>query len=456
MILKLTLIFFFLFFLFQVLYIFIPLYTFRAREFVYPATEKGISVLIPAYNESLVIQNCLNSFLHLNYQNLEVIFINDGSTDSTFETLDQHLLLTKTFKHKAGKLAHEKVTGTYQSQKYPHIWVINKENGGKADALNTGIEYAKEDIVITLDADSILDANALKEINRTFSDEDIIAAGGLVNIVQGFANDNRTFTPSFRMRGLIRFQVLQYLTAFYLHKATQAKLGTMTVIAGAFGAFRKHVLFQVNGYRKTVGEDMAVTLDIQTLIGTILKGKRIVFVPEAICYTECPEDFKNLFKQRIRWQKGFIDCVITFRKSFYRKMNFRTSTYLLFDSLLLGTLAAYPTLLVPIVLLVTMQHYELALLLFSFSIVLGLMQSIATILVSRRFGHLYQVKDYVRLLLFLPFEVMLFRLSGLIFVFFGNILYFLNKDGWNRAERIGKQIIINPEVNINVKDQIGG
>lgn len=454
MIIKVTLIFFFLFFLFQTLYIFIPLYTSRNRNYIYPKKENGISVLIPAYNESLVIENCLNGVLHVNYKNFEAIFINDGSTDNTFETLDQHLQLKKAFKYKAGKLVHEKVTGTYQSQKYPHIWVINKENGGKADALNTGIEYAKTDIVITLDADSILEANSLKEINRTFSDDNIIAAGGLVNIVQGFANNNKTFTPSFRMPGLIRYQVINYLTAFFLHKATQARFGAITVIAGAFGAFRKNVLFMVNGYRKTVGEDMAVTLDIQELIGTEMKGKRIVFVPEAICYTECPENFKNLFKQRIRWQKGFIDCVITFRKSFYRKMNFRTSTYLLFDYLLLGTIAVYPTLLVPIILLITMDHFTLALLLFSFFIVIGLMQNIATLLVSRRYGHRYHAKDYFLLLLFLPFEVMFYRLSGLIFVFFGNIFYFLDKEGWNRSERIGKNIILNTEM--NVKDQIGG
>ena len=214
----------------------------------------------------------------------------------------------------------------------------------------------------------------------------------------------------------------------------------------AFGAFRRSVLIQANGYRKTVGEDMDITLRIHELIGTSLKNKRIIFVPEAVCYTECPTTFKNLYRQRIRWQKAFVDCVITYRKSFYRKFNFKVSTYLLLDSLLLGTLSAYPTLMVPILVLVTMNHLKLSLILFAMSIVLAIMQDIAALLVSRRFGHLYRFRDQISLILFLPIEVILYRFTGLLFVTIGTILYFFNKDGWTRSERIGVPIMLNTEL----------
>ncbi|MCM3693301.1 glycosyltransferase family 2 protein [Neobacillus niacini] len=456
MMLTITMTLFCLFIVFHTLYIFIPLYTSRAQKRDYPTKEKGISILIPAYNETLVIENCLMGILHVNYTDLEILFINDGSTDDTLETLHKHLNLAKTSRPKEGVLKHGEVREVYQSEIYPYIWVVDKENGGKADALNAGIDFAKNEIVITLDADSILEPNSLNEMNLTFTDESVVAAGGLVNIVQGFKRSGQKLIPCFKLPGLIRYQVVQYLSAFYLHKTTQSRIGSMTVIAGAFGAFRRNILIQAKGYRKTVGEDMDITLRIQELIGTVLKGKRIVFVPEAFCYTECPASFKNLYRQRIRWQKAFIDCVITYRKSFYRKMNFKVSTYLLVDSFLLGTVSAYPTLMVPIIVLATMSHLKLSLILLLMSIVLAIMQDIATLLVSRRFGHFYSLRDFITLIVFLPVEVIFYRITGLFFVTIGTILYFFDKDGWSRSERIGEPIMLDIGVKASVKDTLGG
>lgn len=454
--LTITMILFCLFILFHTLYIFIPLYSSREQKRVYPTKEKGISILIPAFNETLVIENCLIGIFNVDYNDLEILFINDGSTDGTLETFHKHLMLVKTSKSKEGVLEYASVKDVYRSEKYPYIWVIDKENGGKADALNAGIDFAKNEIVITLDADSILEPNSLNEMNLTYTDDSVVAAGGLVNIVQGFKRSGQKLIPCFKLPGLIRYQVVQYLNAFYLHKTTQSRFGTITVIAGAFGAFRRSILIQAKGYRKTVGEDMDITLRIQELIGTVLKGKRIVFVPEAVCYTECPASFKNLYRQRIRWQKAFIDCVITYRKSFFRKMNFKVSTYLLVDSFLLGTLSAYPTLMVPIIVIATMSHLKLSLILLIMSIVLAIMQDIATLLVSKRFGHSYSLRDSVTLLFFLPIEVIFFRMTGLFFVTIGTILYFFDKDGWSRSERIGQPIMLDMGVKASVKDTLGG
>ncbi|WP_424769316.1 glycosyltransferase [Paenibacillus sp. sgz302251] len=451
MILTISMILFCLFILFHILYIFIPLYTSNSQKRAYPIKEKGISILIPAYNETLVIENCLIGILNVNYNNLEILFINDGSTDDSLETFNKLLMLVKTSKPKQGVLKYEKVRDVYQSQKYPYIWVIDKENGGKADSLNTGIDFAKNEIVITLDADSILESNSLNEMNLTFTEDSVVAAGGLVNIVQGFRFSGQKLIPCFKLPGLIRYQVVQYLCAFYLHKTTQSKFSSITVIAGAFGAFRRSILIQAKGYRKTVGEDMDITLRIQELIGTVLKGKRIVFVPEAVCYTECPASFKNLFRQRIRWQKAFVDCVITYRKSFYKKLNLRVSTYLFLDSLLLGTISAYPTLFVPIIVLSTLNHLKLSLILLIMSIVLAIMQDIATLIVARRFGHFYSLRDLVSLVFFLPIEVIFYRITGLFFVTLGTVLYFLDKDGWSRSERIGKPIILDTGDKANMK-----
>lgn len=435
---------------------FIPLYTVSKKNRHYHTKEEGISILVPAYNETLVIENCLMGILNVNYRDFEVLFINDGSTDDTLETLNKHLLLIKTSRSKQGVLNHENVKEIYRSKNFPSIWVIDKENGGKADALNAGIEFATKEIIITLDADSILEANSLNEMNEIFADECVVAAGGLVNIVQGYKRHEEKLIPFFKICGLIRYQIVQYLNAFYLLKATQSKFNAITVIAGAFGAFRRNVLIQVNGYRRTVGEDMDITLKIHELIGTNLKNKRIVFVPEAVCFTECPATFKNLYKQRIRWQKAFVDCVITYRKSFYRKFNFKLSTILLFDSLLLGTLSAYPTLIMLTLIMFTVNHMKLFLMLFTIVIVLAIMQNVATLLVSRRFGHCYSTKDHISFILFFPIEAIVYRITGVLFVIVGTILYFFDKNEWGRSERVGQPIMLGAKLESTVKDSLGG
>ncbi|MBM7690793.1 cellulose synthase/poly-beta-1,6-N-acetylglucosamine synthase-like glycosyltransferase [Peribacillus deserti] len=436
MITAITIVLFVLFVGFQVLYIFIPLFCVKSP--VKPSKrseEAGITVLVPAYNEQNIILNCLQGILHLDYKNCETIFINDGSTDHTLELLDQSLTLKAVHRLPAYKLSYNEVNAVYQSERYPSIFVIDKHNGGKSDALNTGTDYAKHELVITLDADSVLDPNALTEINEAFLDEKVLAAGGMVQITQGFRGDFKRPTPVFSIPWLIRYQILQYLTNFYLHKTTQARLRSITVIAGAFGAFRKYALFEAEGYRKTVGEDMDITLRIQRLIKKRYRGHKLLFIPTAVCYTECPSNFKSLFSQRFRWQKGFIDCIFNFRKSFFRNLGFSVSTYLLLDSLILGTINAFPSIVIPIFLIFN-KSYLFVVTLLLITILLAY-QSIAAMIISTRYGVKYSRWDYVKIALFIPFEIVSYRLLGILFVTIGTILYFKDKEGWHSSERIG-------------------
>ncbi len=428
---------FLIFILFQLLYIFIPLYVIKKENrFKMVKEEKGISILIPAYNEETVILDCLQGILNLNYTNFEAIFINDGSKDHTFQLLYSYLDLIPEERSPAKQLSHQRVRGFYKSANCPNIYVLNKVNGGKADSLNAGIDYAKNEIIITLDADSVLNTKALAAMNAAFEDEKVLAAGGMVQISQGYNGVFTTPQPIFSVSGLIRYQLIQYLTDFYLHKITQAKLKSITVIAGAFGAFRRYALFEVNGYRSTVGEDLDITLRMQGLIKQKYKNHKLIFVPYAICYTECPSTLKSLFSQRIRWQKGFIDCMINFKKSFFRSLGIPVSIYLLVDSLILGTLNAYPTILIPIILLFT-NNYSMALFFLSITFLLALYRSITAIIISRRHGHKYSKLDYLKICLFIPFEIVTFRLLGLIFVTAGTLLYLKNKEGWNKVDRVG-------------------
>ena len=426
-----------IFLFFQLLYIFIPLFSVNGFSQVNKKqVEKGMTILVPAFNEEKTILNCIQGIVNLCYKNYEVIIINDGSTDKTFEILLNYLNVKPSEKTPAGKISHGHILGCYQSDKYPNIYLIEKVNGGKADALNVGIEYASHDIVITLDADSILDPNSLNAMNIAFDEAKVLAAGGMVQISQGFNGSYIKPTPMFGVSGLIRYQIIQYLTDFYLHKTTQAKLNSITVIAGAFGAFRRFALFEVQGYRKTVGEDLDITLRMHSLIKKKYKKHKLIFVPNAIWYTECPSTFKDLLSQRIRWQKGFIDCLIQFRKSFFYKLGAPVSVYILIDSLILGTLNAFPTMIVPLFIIIS-ENYGITLFFLSITFLLAFYRSITAIIISHRYDHKYSFKNYLKLMVFIPIEILTYRLLGLIFVTVGTVLYLKNKEGWNSVKRIG-------------------
>lgn len=335
------------FIIFQTIYIILPLFTSEQYHNDKSMKDYGFSILVPAYNEEKVIENCIVGFKQLAYKNAELIIINDGSKDHTLAVLKKALnLIPSDASLKMTQLKHNQILAIYESKDFPNIYVIDKLQGGKADALNAGINFSAKEIVITLDADSILEKYSLCEMNVAFQNNDMVACGGNVLIAQGFKGEFTQLTPTFKINGLIRYQLLQYLTAFHLHKQAQSTLQTITVIAGAFGAFRKDVLFSINGFRNTIGEDMDVTLKLHLWMKEN-RGKKISFVPAAKCYTECPSTLHDLFKQRVRWQKAFIDCLIYYRKCFFTNFSIRFSIFFLVDQFIIGTLNAFPFLTIP-------------------------------------------------------------------------------------------------------------
>lgn len=432
---------FVLFVCFQVLYIIVPLIKERPKKetiLVSTQEEKGISILVPAYNEETVIEKCVLSLLDLNYTNYEIIIINDGSSDNTIQVLKSMLDLEEKNKVINGRLKYKKVNSIYSSKKYPKICVIDKDNGGKADSLNAGIDYSENEIVITLDADSILEKNSLKHICSGFNSEKVVAVGGMVNIIQGFIKENDKFKPSLKnANALVKHQTIQYLAGFYLNKFTHSCFNCITVIAGAFGAFKKDVLFSVGGFRKTVGEDMDITLKFQKYIKQNKKGEKMLFVPDAMCYTQCPEDFKNLITQRFRWQRAFIDCVIYYWNDLFKNFSVMTSIYLLFDSLILGTLVSYFVPFIPIIMLFSLEtgvRAIMALLITSFTV--SLIQNICILIVSKRYEYKLSFKDYIKYICFSIYDSFTYRFLGIFYATIGTISYFTNTVSWKKIKRV--------------------
>lgn len=434
-----------IFILFQITYLVVPIIVTRKSKRITSRKlpEKKITILIPAYNEARVIKNCLQGIINIRYSSFETIIINDGSFDETLDILKEELQLKYVNKINLNQLMHSEIIGCYQSGFDPRIYVLDKLNGGKADSLNAGINFSASDIIVTLDADSTLDSDSLIWINQAYDDKKIIAAGGMVQVAQGLNHIPGKYTSNFNVSGLIRYQIIQYLSSFYCIRVTQAKLKALNIISGAFGIFNRQTLINVNGYRKTIGEDMDITLRIQKYIKTKAKDKKLIFIPEAVCYTECPENYRDLFRQRFRWQKAFLDCILKYYKDLFKYFGIRMSLFLFLDSLILGTITALPTMLAPIYLFITGKNSLLALLLFISSYILGLFQSIVAFLIQNRYNFTYSPINYLRIIIFAPFEVITYRLFGLIYAIVGSILFIFNRNSWNKVDRLGKNYYIN-------------
>ncbi|MEC0093316.1 glycosyltransferase family 2 protein [Paenibacillus macquariensis] len=427
----------FIFIGFQIIYTIIPLFASKVKPLNIDLSEKTISVLVPAYNEELTIKNCIDAMEGLNYSNYEVIIINDGSKDQTLDKLNELLDLTISDREADGKLTYAAIKGIYHSEKYDNIYVIDKFNGGKADSLNAGIDCANSDIVITLDADSMLEINSLKYVNQYFHDDKVIALGGTVKIVQGAEKKDGVILDKFTGKGIIKSQVISYIHGFYCRKLTQSAFNSIVVISGAFGAFYKSILVDVNGFRSTVGEDIDITLKIHEYIKANNLNKKLVYAPEAVCYTECPENITNFYKQRIRWQKAYVDCILIYWSKLSRKFSFGVSIFFAIDGFVLGTLTAFTTIFYLIQACFLGTNLSQVIILMSSVLLINALQIGVSLILCKKYGSNYSLRDYIRMFVFSQFELLTYRNLLLYMNIVGTFKYFDNDEGWGFVERKG-------------------
>jgi cellulose synthase/poly-beta-1,6-N-acetylglucosamine synthase-like glycosyltransferase len=278
----------------------------------YSQFKPPISLLVPAYNEAATIAASIRSLLQLSYHEFEVIVINDGSRDETLEVLQREFRLVPFAEAYWRRLDTMPTRGIWRSTLHPNLRVIDKENGGKADALNAGINAARYPLFCAVDADSILQRNSLQLIAQPFiEDARTIAAGGTVRIVNGCKVTGGFLTSiGLPHKLLSQLQVIEYLRAFLFGRLGWSPLNAMLVISGAFGLFRKESVVDAGGYRTdTVGEDMDLVMRLHRLYRKRRIPYRIVFVPNPICWTEAPETLRVLKNQRTRWQRGLSESI---------------------------------------------------------------------------------------------------------------------------------------------------
>ena len=276
--------------------------------FASPLTP-GVSVLVPAYNEEVGIVESVRSLLDLRYPQFEVIVVNDGSTDATLERLTDAYDLVPARKALRSGIECAPVRATYVSRRHRNLWVVDKTNGGgKADALNGGAIAASYPFVCALDADGVLEQDALLRVIRpVLDDPELVAAtGGIVRIVNGCEIDHGRITnvalPKSRLAAI---QVVEYFRAFLVGRVGWSTVNALLIISGAFGLFRRDHVEAVGGWsHDTIGEDVELVVRLHRRLHESGTPYRIEFVPDPVCWTEAPETLAALASQRRRWHRG--------------------------------------------------------------------------------------------------------------------------------------------------------
>lgn len=271
-----------------------------------------ISILAPAYNEEATIEVSLRALLALHYPSLEVIVISDGSKDKTVQVLIEKFDLVPVKTIYERKIETKRVRSLYRSSTYPGLVVVDKENGGKADALNVGLSFARGELVCAMDADTLIEADGLQRMVRPFLyATDVVATGGTIRVVNGsqvkHGRVEKTAVPTNLLAGV---QVVEYLRAFLFGRLGWNRLGGNIIISGAFGLFQRQAVLSAGGYlHDTVGEDMELVVRLKRLSYENGGPGKIAFVPDPVAWTEVPESAKVLGRQRDRWHRGLADVL---------------------------------------------------------------------------------------------------------------------------------------------------
>ena len=286
-----------------------------------------ISVLAPAYNEELTCVESIRSLLTLDYPRHEIIVINDGSKDGTMARLTAAFELTPRSRLATAEIATSTVRQVYQSRAYPNLWVIDKENGGKADALNVGLNYCNTPLLCAVDADTLLERDALTRIVRPFlEDARTVAVGGKIRVINDCTVRSGIVTEARLPKNhLAALQTVEYLRAFLVGRVGWAAFNASLVISGAFGLFNRGAVVEAGGYAskqtsgETVGEDMELVVRIKRRFTEQGRECRIEFVPDSVAWTEVPESYRVLGRQRDRWQRGLIESLTRHRKMLFNR-----------------------------------------------------------------------------------------------------------------------------------------
>ena len=279
-----------------------------------------VSFIIPAYNEEATLVSSLSSLLALHYPEFEIVVANDGSTDGTLAALQEAFELVPCVPSPRRFAEHKPVRGAWRSASHPTLLIVDKENGGRADALNAALEQARYPLVVATDADSLIDPAALQLAGTRFLDAPtLVGLGGTIRVVNEAKVDGGAVVEARTPVNFIaRWQMLEYTRAFIAARTAMSHVGCLLSISGAFGLFRRSALTRVGGFRSdTVGEDLELTIRLHQHYRDSKEPYRIEFMIDPICWTQVPEERKILRSQRDRWHRGLWETIWIHRRMLF-------------------------------------------------------------------------------------------------------------------------------------------
>ncbi len=415
------------------------------EEILQVSYSKPVSILVPAYNEGVGIYSSVRSLLSIEYPEYEVVVINDGSKDNTLEKLIERFSLVKTNHVIQKKIETKEVKAVYRSTIYDHLIVVDKENGGKADALNVGINVSRYPYFCSMDGDSILERDAFIKVMKPIieSDGEVIASGGSVRIANGCKIESgEIVSVGLPSKPLVVMQIIEYLRAFLMGRIGLSKHNLLLIVSGAFGVFSKQWVIEAGGYSHTVGEDMELVVRLHRLIKERKADKRIVYVADPVCWTEAPESLTYLRRQRNRWHRGLFDSLWTHRKLMfnpkYGSIGFVSMPYFFFIEFLGPVVELFGYFIMGTSIFLGGIYIEFAILLFLLSILYGSVFSMAAVLLEewslRKFP---KVTDILRLFLYSLTETLWYRPLTVVWRCEGILHLLRRKQGWGEMIRKG-------------------
>jgi cellulose synthase/poly-beta-1,6-N-acetylglucosamine synthase-like glycosyltransferase len=279
-----------------------------------------VSVIVPAHNEGIGIVAAVQAMTALRYPRYEIVVVDDGSTDDTFERLRAHFDLVEVPRVVPGEVPYRsQVLSVHVAHGNPEtLTVVRKTNGGKSDALNVGINLARHPLVCMVDADSLLDPDALLSVAKPFGDDPlrVAACGGVVRIANGCkVIGGRVVDVRMPRPWLLRVQVVEYLRAFLMGRTGWSRLGGLVVISGAFGIFRRDLVVKIGGMAyDTIGEDAELVVRLHHYLRECREEYRVIFVAEPVSWSEAPSRLRVLGRQRRRWHRGIAEILRKHRR----------------------------------------------------------------------------------------------------------------------------------------------
>lgn len=409
----------------------------------------SISIIAPAYNEGKTIIENVRALMSLYYSDFEVIVVNDGSKDDTLQKLIREYDLELVNYFFSYKIPTQDVRGIYKSRNrsFSRLIVVDKNNGGKADSLNAGINISKSKLFIAIDVDSIIESDALLKMVKPFleeKDRKVIATGGVIRVVNDcLVEAGQVSQINLPKKFLPRVQILEYTRSFLMGRMAWARLDGLLLISGALGLFDRQIVIECGGYySKTVGEDMEIVVRMRRYMVEKNLPYEVAYIPDPLCWTEVPETTRILGRQRNRWTRGMIDTLNIHRKIFfnpkYKSFGMLGYPYWFLMEWFVHVIEFFGLFYFALVILFSTPNWQFFGAMFAFIYSFAVSMSIWAILFEELTYHKYERRrDVINLVLTAFLEPFVYHPMVLYWAVRGNIDYLAGNKKWGEMVRKG-------------------